>query len=193
MVKLRSGYIYLDVKSFNDTIKRLHTIVKKKNLFLEFQKRFKNDVNEIIYLDKKLNIKKGKRGGNYFDHNGTKLYLTEKSFYKINNIRLNILENIWLKVSNILVLFKQFVKINYIKYNGNCLICYDKINKDETLNVCISEKNIKHIFHEYCFKESLKYFSNYHPLNTDTDTDRLKSCPYCNKKTIDKYKIYICK
>lgn len=189
MVKLRSGYIYLDIKSYNDTVKNLSTIVKKKKLFLEFQKRFKNDITELIYLDKKLDIKKGKKNGYYFDHNGRKLYLTEKSFFKINNLRLNLLENIWLKTSNILLLFKQFIKSNYIKYNGNCLICYDKINKDDTLTICISDKNIKHIFHENCFKESLKYVSDYHPLNTE----KIKYCPYCNKKTIDEYKIYICK
>jgi len=190
MVKLRSGKIYIDQNLFNNKINEMNYLIKNKYLST-YRNELENFYLEIKELDEGIQIKKGKRDSKYFEYNGKKIYLNElnKTYLNNNNFRLNLYENIWIKISEFLIYYKNLKKKKYIK-NGNliCLICYSLIKIGEKLNVC-NINNKKHIFHNYCFKESLKYCSPYHTINLDI----LKNCPYCSQKTIDVRNIYICK
>lgn len=188
MVKLRSGKIYIDQNLFNYKIEQINYLIKNKYL-LPYQNELENFYLEIHKLDQEIQIKNGKRGGKYFEYDGKKLYLDRlnKTFLNSNNFRLNLYENIWVKISEFLIYYKKLSIKKYIKNNNLfCLICYSLIEKGEKLNICNTNKK-KHIFHNYCFKESLKYCSPYHTINLDI----LKNCPYCYQKTIDEKNIYI--
>jgi len=185
MVKLRSGRIYIDENLFNYKIEYINYLIKNKYLSI-YQNEVENFYHEIKKLEKKTQIKIQKNS-KYLEYYGKKIYLNSLNIDNLNNYRLNLYENIWIKISNLILYYKKLKKKKYIK-NDNlyCLICYCLIKKKEKLNIC-NNNNKKHIFHNYCFKESLNYSSPYHFINLDV----FKNCPYCNIKGINENDIYI--
>ena len=116
MVKLRSGKIYIDQNLFNNKINEMNYLIKNKYLST-YRNELENFYLEIKELDEGIQIKKGKRDSKYFEYNGKKIYLNElnKTYLNNNNFRLNLYENIWIKISEFLIYYKNLKKKNILK------------------------------------------------------------------------------
>lgn len=127
MVKLRSGFIYNNVGTYN-------------NLVLEFNKKIDN-----LSLNK-LNL------NCYY-----KLIKKEKKNLDINinsKDRIKIYETLEYLISKFLINLKcKSINFKYKYQDIDCLICYSKIGYSKTITC----KNKQHIFHKKCFIMSLDY------------------------------------
>ena len=108
MVKLRSGRIYIDENLFNYKIEYINYLIKNKYLSI-YQNEVENFYHEIKKLEKKTQIKIQKNS-KYLEYYGKKIYLNSLNIDNLNNYRLNLYENIWIKISNLILYYKKLKK-----------------------------------------------------------------------------------
>ena len=204
MVKLRSGTVYIDKRLFNIKaiqFNELTNIIVDKygdNLVKLADNASKNilkDFKNIIELNNSIKLHKGIKGGEFIINKGRKVYLNRSlgSYAKNQNIRKSIYEDIWLNISKFILNYKlQYGTIKKLirlsDEEKKCLICYGLIETNSKLKICIQHNtNVKHIFHEECYKMSQSINNNYSGIS-----NIVNNCPYCLQVTVDK-DIYTCR
>ena len=193
MVKLRSGFVYIDNKLFNTFVEKFNTFINNINF------KIINDTNgklfkKIIKLNKSLKLNTNQFGEKYFKYKNIKMYINFNNKQdKNSNIRKKIYEDIWILmislIKNLKKNIEKVIKLNINNLNHNkCFICYDNFKLNDTIKICKNNDNNYHYYHNLCFNTLISInninYTNYYNKNKKYE------CPYCKCNTVNSNKIY---
>lgn len=189
MVKLRSGYIYIDKKMYNHIVNSFNKLIENIEFKL-INSNISNTYKNIKYMSNNLCLKNISNGEVYFKHNSEKFIISNHRLDYNTNFRKELFEILWIRMCKFIKKIKSINKISKINIKDTndrkCLICFDILKKNDKINLC-KNNGINHYYHNSCFMSLIT-------TNNTKNLGEIKyECPYCRCKTINSKKIYIVK